>query len=161
MKIIMTIRRAENKDIKKISDLLNQVGLLHHKGRPDIFKSNAKKYSEEELERLINDSSRPIFVAADENDCVLGYVFCIFEQHTDSSVLNNLKTLYIDDLCVDENARGCRIGRQLYNFVADFAEKNGCSNLTLNVWSFNESAIKFYEACGLKPQRIFMEKIFD
>ena len=69
--------------------------------------------------------------------------------------------LYIDDLCVDENSRGQHIGKQLYEYSKDFAQKSGCYNLTLNVWSCNASAMKFYESCGLKPQKVHMETIFD
>lgn len=107
----MLIRRAENRDITQINNLLKQVCLVHHKGRPDLFKKGARKYS--------------------------------------------------DDLCVDENSRGQHIGKQLYEYSKDFAQKSGCYNLTLNVWSCNESAMKFYESCGLKPQKVHMETIFD
>ena len=152
------IRLAQIKDIPKIGDLLSQVDMVHHLGRPDIFKIG-RKYSDAELKNLLQDSNRPILVATDENDAVMGYCFCIFQQHTDNSVLTDIKTLYIDDLCVDENLRGKHIGKELYNAAVEFAKQNGCYNLTLNVWSCNESAMKFYESCGLIPQKIGMEII--
>ena len=152
------IRLAQIKDIPKIGDLLSQVDMVHHLGRPDIFKIG-RKYSDAELKILLQDSNRPILVATDENDTVMGYCFCIFQQHTDNSVLTDIKTLYIDDLCVDENLRGKHIGKELYNAAVEFAKQNGCYNLTLNVWSCNESAMKFYESCGLIPQKIGMELI--
>ena len=137
------IRLAQIKDIPKIGDLLSQVDMVHHLGRPDIFKIG-RKYSDAELKILLQDSNRPILVATDEDDTVMGYCFCIFQQHTDNSVLTDIKTLYIDDLCVDENLRGKHIGKELYNAAVEFAKQNGCYNLTLNVWSCNESAMKFY-----------------
>lgn len=152
------IRLAQIKDIPKIGDLLSQVDMVHHLGRPDIFKIG-RKYSDAELENLLQDSNRPILVTTDENDTVMGYCFCIFQQHTDNSVLTDIKTLYIDDLCVDENLRGRHIGKELYNAAVEFAKENGCYNLTLNVWSCNESAMKFYESCGLVPQKTSMEII--
>ena len=152
------IRLAQIKDIPKIGDLLSQVDMVHHLGRPDIFKIG-RKYSDAELENLLQDSNRPILVATDENDTVMGYCFCIFRQHIDDSVLTDIKTLYIDDLCVDENLRGRHIGKELYNAAVEFAKENGCYNLTLNVWSCNESAMKFYESCGLVPQKTSMEII--
>ena len=157
----MLIRRAENKDIPKIHDLLKQVCIVHHKGRPDLFKNAARKYTDEQLIEMIKDDEKPIFVAVNQEDTVLGYAFCIFQQHTDSNILTDVKTLYIDDLCVDEAIRGQHIGRQLYDYALDFAKKSGCYNLTLNVWSCNTSAMKFYESCGLKPQKVHMEVIFD
>jgi len=139
-------------------DLLSQVDLVHHNGRPDIFKIGTK-YSSDELKVLLADKERPILVAVDENDSVMGYCFCVFEQHVNNSVLTDIKTLYIDDLCVDEKLRGKHIGRQLYDAALKLAKENGCYNLTLNVWSCNQSAMRFYESLGLKPQKIGMETI--
>ena len=155
----MDIRRATESDMAGLNNLLNQVLMVHHKGSPDIFKANCKKYTDEELLGIIADDSRPIFVAADEDGAVMGYAFCVFQQHIDNNILTDIKTLYIDDLCVDENIRGRHIGRSLYDYVVDFAKNSGCYNVTLNVWSLNEGAMKFYEKCGLKPQKIGMEII--
>lgn len=155
----MIIRRAAEKDIDGINRLLRQVLEVHHEGRPDLFKTGAKKYNDDELARILDDDGTPVFVAADEDGNVLGYAFCVFIQHSDDNILTEIKTLYIDDLCVDENIRGQHIGKSLYEYVLDFAKKSGCYNVTLNVWYCNENARKFYEKCGLVPQKIGMEKI--
>ena len=154
----MTIRRAQNKDIPEVHELLAQVDMVHHVGRPDIFKIG-NKYNDDELMELIKDDNRPIFVAVDENDKTLGYAVCIFKQFENDTVLTDINTLYIDDLCVFENLRGQHIGRALYEYTKDFAKKSGCYNLTLNVWSCNESAQRFYESVGMKPQKVGMETI--
>ena len=155
----MNIRRAKTTDMAGINKLLEQVLMVHHNGRPDLFKSGAKKYTDEELTLIIADDMKPIFVAVDEQEKVMGYAFCLFQQHLNNNILTDIKTLYIDDLCVDENLRGMHIGRQLYDYVLSYAKEQGCYNLTLNVWSCNESAVKFYEKCGLVPQKVGMEKI--
>lgn len=152
------IRLAKEKDLAKIVDLLAQVCLVHHRGRPDIFHVGTK-YSAEELKELLKDKQRPILVSVDENDDVMGYCFCVFQQHIQHSVLTDIKTLYIDDLCVDENLRGKHIGKELYEAAVELAKTGGCYNLTLNVWSCNPSAMRFYEAQGLVPQKICMERI--
>lgn len=154
------IRFAIEKDISKISDLLLQVDLVHHKGRPDIFKVG-RKYSETELAELLKDKHRPILVCVDQKDEVQGYCFCIFQQQKDNSVLTDIKTLYIDDLCVDEQLRGKHIGKELYEAAVKLAKDSGCYNLTLNVWSCNASAMRFYEAMGLVPQKIGMELVLN
>ena len=155
----MLIRRAQEKDMTAINRLLQQVLLVHHVGRPDLFKAEGKKYNDEQLIEIIHDDSRPIFVGVNEEDEVQGYAFCIFQQYLNSGSLTDIKTLYIDDLCVDEELRGQHIGKQLYEYVLAYARKEECYNVTLNVWSLNESAMKFYQACGLLPQKIGMEKI--
>ncbi len=155
----MLIRRAEKKDMPGINNLLRQVLMVHHNGRPDLFKANAKKYTDEQLAELIKDDKKPIFVCVDEEENVLGYAFCVWQQHVNNEILTDIKTLYIDDLCVDEKRRGQHIGKSLYEYVLAYAKENGFYNVTLNVWSLNESAKKFYEACGLVPQKVGMEKI--
>ncbi len=155
----MTIRRAEVSDMNRINDLLFQVLNIHNDGRPDLFRRDTKKYNDGELAAIIEDDTRPIFVACDEQNCVIGYAFCVFIQHKNHNILTDIKSLYIDDLCVDEGARGQHIGRALYEYVERFAKETGCYNLTLNVWSCNESALHFYEKLGLLPQKIGMEKI--
>lgn len=153
------IRRARECDMKDINRLLVQVNMVHHQGRPDLFRAGKKKYTDKQLRKLIHDDSRPIFVAVDEQERVLGYAFCIFQQHLDDNILTDIRTLYIDDLCVDETIRGQHIGKSLYEAVLAFARERGCYNVTLNVWTLNEGAMKFYEKCGLKPQKVGMETI--
>lgn len=155
----MNIRRTVISDMPGINKLLNQVLMVHHNGRPDLFKANVKKYTDEELAEIILDDQKPIFVAVDDDNQVLGYAFCVYQQHINDNILTDVRTLYIDDLCVDEGKRGMHIGKQLYEYVLDFAKKNKFYNLTLNVWSCNENAMKFYQACGLVPQKVGMEKI--
>lgn len=155
----MNIRRAKECDINGINNLLHQVLTIHHNGRPDLFKRNVKKYTDSQLIEILHDESKPVFCAVDENENVLGYAFCIFQQYTDNNILTDIKTLYIDDLCVDENIRGQHIGKQIYDYVINYAKKHNCYNVTLNVWECNTDAKKFYEKCGLKPQKTGMEII--
>ncbi len=155
----MKIRRAKKTDIPGLNKLLEQVLKVHHSGRPDLFKDNAKKYTNDELLAILSDDQKPVFVGIDEQEQVMGYAFCVFQQHLGDNILTDIKTLYIDDLCVEESLRGKHIGRQLYEYVLDFAREQGCYNVTLNVWACNENARKFYESCGLVPQKFGMEKI--
>ena len=157
----MQIRRAQGKDIEGVGKLLVQVNMVHHNGRPDLFNGPAQKYSAAQLMDIFEDDDRPVFIAADEKDQVMGYVFCAFQQHIGDNIMTDIRTLYIDDLCVDEKIRGQHTGQKLYQYVLDYAGQQGCHNVTLHVWSCNTSAMKFYEKCGLKPQYISMEQIID
>jgi len=153
------IRRAETKDINEITKILSQIAELHYHGRPDIFKSGTKKYSEDEFENILNDPNRPVFVAVNDNDTVLGYCFCMVVQYARHAVFNDYSSLYIDDFCVDESYRGQAIGKKIFAEVKEYAKQIGVYNIDLNVWEFNESARKFYESCGFKTQRRRMEMI--
>lgn len=154
----MRICFANEPHIPGMIDLLQQVGEVHHQIRPDLFRTGAQKYSEEDLKVLLTDASRPIFIAEDAGR-VAGYAFCIFQETRDNPVLCDRKVLYIDDLCVDESRRGDGVAKALYEHVCAFAKESGCHAVTLNVWCGNDRAMRFYEKCGLKPQKIGMEAI--
>lgn len=149
------IRRAEIKDIPGIIELLHQVNMVHHVLRPDLFKPYTTKYNGQELEALIGDDSKPIFVFEDGG--VLGHAFCMITEVKGDKLLQDIKTLYIDDICVDENARGQHVGKALYEYVRDYAASIGCNNITLNVWEGNDAALSFYKNMGMKVQKTTME----
>ena len=155
------VRRAVDADIPKIMDLLIQVDMVHHNGRPDIFNGPATKYTEEQLKNIIADDLTPVFVCVDDDNIPMGHAFCIHKQIIGDNVLTDIKTLYIDDICVDEAARGKHVGKALYDYVIDYAKNAGYYNVTLNVWACNPGAMKFYESMGLKVQKIGMEKVLN
>ena len=151
------IRKAEKRDIPGLIELLYQVDAVHHGIRPDLFKPNTPKYNEHELEAIINDADKPIFVYEDGK--VLGHAFCQISEIKNHRLLQDIKTLYIDDICVDEKARGKHIGRALYEFVRDYAKSIGCYNITLNVWEGNDPAQCFYKSMGMQVQKTGMETV--
>ena len=153
----MEIRFAEKRDIPGMIDLLQQVGEVHHQIRPDLFRSGAQKYNEADLEQLLKDKERPIFIA-DVDGQVAGYAFCMVQVTENNPVLRDRKVVYIDDLCVDESHRRQGIAKKLYDHVLAFARELGCQAVTLNVWYGND-ALAFYEKCGMKFQKIGMEVI--
>lgn len=136
----MKIRKATKQDIPEIAKLLYQVHDVHVEGRSDLFKKGSRKYT-------------------DEENRTLGHIFCVLKNIEENDSLQKVKTLFIDDFCVDKNSRSGNIGKQLYDFVENYAKEIGCYNLTLDVYSFNERAIAFYEKCGLANQKVVMEKI--
>lgn len=154
----INIRRAKDDDIPTLDKLLFQVHEVHHKARPDLFKADAKKYTDEQLKEILSNDKTPVFVAESDGK-ILGYAFCIHKQFINDNNMTDVKTLYIDDLCVDENERGKHIGKKLYDFVVSYARENGYYNVTLNVWADNKKAVGFYEKIGLRVQKIGMEKI--
>lgn len=152
----MSVRFANEKDIPQMLDLLLQVGAVHHEIRPDLFRDGAQKYDAEALKALLQDTTRPIFCYEQEGKMV-GYCFCILEVTEHNPVLRDQKTLYIDDLCVDKAVRGAGVAKALFEAVAVYAKEIGCDSLTLNVWNGNDRALRFYEKCGFKPRKVYME----
>ncbi len=155
------IRRAAEKDLEQILNLLHQVLEVHAKLRPDLFIPGTTKYSPEELKELMRDDQKPIFVWTDDDDVTRGYAFCVIHEPVISENMVPHRSLYIDDLCVDETCRGRHIGADLFEFVKKEAKRRGCYHLTLNVWDGNSSALTFYQKRGLKTQKTVMEMILD
>ena len=143
-----TIRQASVADIPQLINLLHQVDMVHHRLRPELFKPYTTKYSEQELETLLGDESKPVFVYDDGE--VRGYAFCQISQVKDDRLLQDCKTLYLDDLCVDEAVRGGHIGSALFRFVREYARSIACQDVTLNVWAGNDAAMRFYQSMGMQ-----------
>lgn len=155
----MKIRRVKEEDADGVLKLLVQVNNVHSKNRPDLFIKDKTKYTRDELLVLMKDDNCPIFVAIDEKEQVLGYAFCVYQSHVEDNNFPDIVTMYIDDICVDENCRGRHVGTALYEYVKTYAKENGCYNVTLNVWDKNDAAMAFYEKCGFHIQKYGMEVI--
>jgi len=152
------IRKARTDDIDSIIKLLYQVHDVHANIRPDLFIKGKKKYSINQLKNILTDNLKPIFVY-EENDNVCGYCFCIIEENENDGSRAKIKTLYIDDLCVDEKYRKQGIGKRLFEYTKNYAKECGCYSITLNVWEGNDVAKKFYESIGFKTLKTTLENI--
>lgn len=154
------IREAAENDMAGLISLLYQVHDIHAAQRPDIFMKGMKKFSEEELMEAISSKESMIFVAADENGEVLGHLFCEIQvtENKKTPSLCDRKALFVDDLCVDEKKRGMKIGEKLFEYAKNVAKSNGCDSITLNIWNFNEPALRFYERIGFSPLKTVMEQ---
>lgn len=151
------IRKANENDTQRVLELLHQVNMVHHEIRPDLFKPHTTKYNEQELRALFNDAKTPVFVY--DEGTVLGYAFCQVKEVKDDLLLQDIKTLYIDDICVDETARGKHVGKALFEYVREYAASIGCRNITLNVWEGNTPALNFYKSMGMQVLKTTMEVI--
>ncbi len=155
---ILMIRKAKHDDVSRILELLSQVNDVHAEDRPDFFIKGKRKYSSEELERILYDATTPVFVC-EEDDDVKGYAFCVIQDLSRCDNLRPNRSLYIDDICVDVKYRRQGLGRRLYEYVLHFAKEEKCYNVTLNVWEKNSAAKAFYESLGMKIQKFCMETI--
>ena len=149
------IRLATTNDIPRLLELLHQVNMVHYERRPDIFKPHTTKYNAEQLQDLLTQPDKAIFVYEDEG--VQGYAFVQMEDVHNDILLQDMRTLYIDDICVDEQARGKHVGKQLFEHVRAYAEKLGCGAITLNVWEGNDAAMAFYRKLGMSVRKTCME----
>lgn len=157
----ISVRKAQKKDAGKIALLLESIAQLHHEGRPDLYGNGGAKYDIKAVEDKIGNEDEIILVAVNDADEVMGYTMSkIYDVAQDGIKLAHRK-MYIDDVCVDPACRKQGVGKILMEATKQKAIDADCHICDLNVWAFNESAIKFYESCGMTKQRIYMEYILD
>lgn len=157
----ISVRKAEKKDAKKIAELLETIAQLHHEGRPDIYGGGGAKYDIKAVEEKIENKDEIILVAVNDEDEVMGYTMSKIYDVEPHGIMLAHRKMYIDDVCVDSDFRKHGIGRILMDATKQKAIDEGCHICDLNVWTFNENAVKFYESCGMTKQRIYMEYILD
>jgi ribosomal protein S18 acetylase RimI-like enzyme len=153
------IRKTEAQDLEAVNGLLRQVLAVHHKGRPDLFNAVGKKYTDDELRAVLTSDDSPVFVYEGPGGEVLGHAFCLFRTRDNLRLFTPVKTLYIDDICVDEAFRRRGIGSALYRHLLAYAKARGCYHVTLNVWACNPGALEFYASLGMKPMKTMMEQV--
>lgn len=157
--ISMIIRKAQIGDIDGILKLLSQVLEVHAKIRPDLFVSGTVKYSRRELEEIIADTNTPVFVAAGEDNSILGHAFTQISVNTSQNMPKGMRSMYIDDICVDIAARRQSVGRKLFEYCISYAKELGVYDVSLNVWEGNDTAERFYKAMGMTVRKTTLEYI--
>lgn len=154
----MIIGSAKKEQAEQIARLLGYICEFHAKGRPDIFVPGSAKYDAESVCRLIDDPGVTVLTAA-EGDNVLGYLIAKVTFTGTDPHIRRMKTFYVDDLCVSPEHARTGVGTALFNEARRRAKELGCERIDLNVWSFNEGAIRFYEKMGLSVYRMHMEEL--
>lgn len=158
----MIIRKAEEKDLDQVLALLSDLLELHAKLRPDIFIPGTTKYTKEELLDIFSNDETPVFLAMnDDDEEMMGYVFCIIREQPFTTNMIQFETLFIDDFGVVEKFRGQHIATKMFEFIKEEAKRRGCYDVTLNVWEGNDKARKFYDSMGMKVKETQLELILD
>lgn len=154
----MIIGSAKKEQAEQIARLLGYICEFHAKGRPDIFVPGSAKYDAESVCRLIDDPGVTVLTAA-EGSAVLGYLIAKVTFTGTDPHIKRMKTFYVDDLCVSPEHARKGVGTALFNEARRRAKELGCERIDLNVWAFNEDAIRFYEKMGLSVYRMHMEEL--
>ena len=152
----MIIRPALKNDLPRINELRHQVSELHYSARPDMFTPGFPQEISDYLQVMFNDDDKQIIVA-EMNDQIVAFA-CLAEVESPATPYRPARRyLEVDEVGVDEFVRRQGIGRKLFEEIRCIAVKKGFKRIELNMWDFNEDALKFYEAIGFNTYRRYME----
>lgn len=147
----MLIREANKNDVdSNLLKLYIEGFNMHYSQRKDIFSNKEIEELKNNLINLLENLNEIIFVI-DKNDDIIGYAALQFKDKT-------TKSIWIDEIIIDNNYRNNGYGKDLINEIFKFAKENDCQRIELNCWSFNADALKFYDKLGFKQQRVILEK---
>ena len=149
------IRPLRESDFDATHAMYAQVHALHAAKRPDIY-AQTDFFDRALFDELLSSTSG-VTLAAETNGRAVGLCALQWRASSPLPLLQRRTYAFIDDLCVDEAFRRRGIGRLLMSAATLYARGRGLKSVELNVWSFNESAIRFYESLGMTCQRLQME----
>ena len=152
----MLVRMAERADKPAINELRRQVKLLHAEGKPDIFAPGFPQELADYLDVIFMQENGEA-VVAELDGKIAGFASLSYIDRPASVFRLPLRYLDIDELCVDEQVRRRGVGRTMFDFIKARAAEKGYSRIELNMWEFNEGALRFYEAMGFRTYRRYME----
>lgn len=124
---------------------------MHRQARPDLFVPCEHPASEEEFRKML-DNPLCVKLLAEQGGRPLGMLVAYLREPDGSPIQRPMKTAYISDLYVAEEARRMGAGKALYQAAQSRAKAWGAEFWGLTAWPFNEAALKFYESLGFTVQ---------
>lgn len=126
-----TIRIAVPDDNRRIRSLQEEIAALHYAGRPDLFREEARYYTDEAFAEKLADRGHFIYIVENENGEVAGYAFACIIKYRGHSTYRDFDSFYIDDLCVAKKYRRNGIGKMLFEKCKEQAKASDCRNVDL------------------------------
>lgn len=150
------IRFAKEADLNRVNELRKQVNEVHVAGRPDIFKPGFGRELQDFIYEIWNAENKDIIVA-ERDGVICGFAYVNYVERPETPYNLPRKFYDVDEFCVDEEFRRQGVGTELFEFMKEDAKAKGFSKIELNMWEFNEGALKFYESVGFSTYRRYME----
>lgn len=156
----IVIRYAKEEELEQVNNIRRQVNELHCSGRPDIFKSGGWEYIKDIVYEKFKSEDSGVIVALKGQEVVGAAV--VQYIHKQESAFGRERWFYhVEEFGVDVNHRRQGIATGLMEFMKKDAKSRGFGKLELDMWEFNEGALKFYENVGFTTYRRYMELRLD
>lgn len=156
----MIIRPAQIADYADYCDLMAQIDKLHRDQHPEYFREAIPVRERFYYESVLADENQTIWVAEIDGK-LAGIIEWEVIHARDIPILQSRTAIRIDTLVVHQDYKRQGIGRALMSALDEWAKAQNILNLELGVWTFNESAIKFYESLGYSFYRTNMHRKLD
>lgn len=155
----MEIRFAKECELARVNELRKEVNDLHVEGMPNTFKAGFGEEMQNVIWDVWNDPEQEI-VVADCDGTISGFAILHHIVRPENYAMLERDFLDIDEFCVDARFRRKGVATAMISFIKEYTKEKGFKRLELNVWGFNEDALKFYEAVGFETFRRYMEICF-
>lgn len=149
----MKIQKASTKDFLGIHNIFQEVHDHHRIGTINTFK-NIDPFTEEEFINVLKEKNTFLLVAKERK--IMGFLLATIDEKEGRHTISK-KSFLISTLGIKKEFQNKGIGTELIKEAKKLAKENNCDNINLNVWSFNEHAIRFYKHNGFKEKKINME----
>jgi ribosomal protein S18 acetylase RimI-like enzyme len=124
---------------------------FHQHQAPEFFRAtDDPPPSRAAIEELLRDGQGAWFLAEQDGQ-IVGYVTVHLPPAPDESFLVPEVRAHVEGLGVLAAWRRRGIGRQLMEAAQQWAGERGARRVTLNIWSFNDEALRLYESLGYAP----------
>lgn len=150
------IRYATRNELHQVNTLRTQVQLLHAQGRPDIFRPDFCEELQQRLYEEFEGEGSDVIVAVC-NGVVCGFLIGQYIRRPESPYCHPRAFYRVEEFGVSPAYRRQGIGAALIAFCKEEAKKKGFDKIELDVWEFNQSAERFYDAIGFQTYRRYME----
>ena len=154
--MFIEVRPARRDELERVNRLRRQVNELHVQGRPGHFRPGfGEELQGHVYERFEADQSDVLVALADGE--IAGFATVQYVHRPEGPYTLPLDYYHVEEFGVDAAFRRRGVATALVDYMKRDARKRGLPRLDLDMWSFNQGAMAFYEAAGFTPYRVYME----
>ena len=150
----LSIHLATANDIGTLVGLVEPVQALHAEAHPDLFVYPIEPSEICSFFAVHVGQPDEYFPIAMRADQPLGFLWCRVRDRPKNALKKNTKFLFVDQISVLPQARGCGVGNVLMQFVKDLSKTLDVHEIRLDSWSFNKEAHQFFSRMGFEPYRV-------
>ena len=152
----MKLRPATKEDYNVLFELFSEIQTMHYEGMPDYFKPAKKdKFFYAYFDEVIKGEDKHLIIGFDDEE-PFGYIYYVISKLPQNVYRTEERIIYINHIVVKKSYQGRGLGRALINHVMDIAKKEKIKKIGLDVWLFNEGAIKFFHNQGFSVHNQIM-----